>query len=89
MGKKRIKKHEGKGEMEETLKEQVDHKLKNSLKYEDKEKVKAVSLKGVRFWIKLYNSLCANCKNNVRVNPKMSLEEYCEGCQSVINNFNN
>lgn len=39
-------------------------------------------IKMARLSVKLYNSLCSNCKLKVVRNPKMSIESYCNKCKA-------
>ena len=40
------------------------------------------NLKATRQFVKLYASLCSDCKIKVQRNPRMNIEEYCEKCQN-------
>ena len=40
------------------------------------------NLKATRQFVKLYTSLCSDCKIKVQQNPRMEVEEYCEKCQN-------
>jgi len=40
------------------------------------------NLKATRQFVKLYNTLCPDCKIKVQLNPRMDIEEYCSRCQN-------
>lgn len=67
--------------------QQRKEKLEQSFKNDGKAKIKAAKKVGVKFWVKVYNVLCINCKLKISKNPRMNYKEYCKNCQWKIINL--
>lgn len=77
------------------MQQEVNDKVKEALRKEDPKKSQAAALKGARFWVKIFNSLCPKCKHKAyditmkslqrnmpnQFNPRRDL---CEACQENV-----
>lgn len=60
------------------------NELQRTFKDDDKSKILAAKKLGAKFWVKIYNVLCMNCKLKVMRNPRLPFNEYCKDCREKM-----